>query len=477
MLLDANPELTPAQIEQVLEVTAVPLADGTPYWHAGFGFVDAVDAVGLVTQDDFSQSVLDELHREAVAARLAARDHSVLVSDHFIHQPLPATAFGLDSRSWEIEVDGSADAIRASIAFGGDLGVVGINLLFDWGMEITDADGTLVLATELQNANGYAQVDLDEVAADLEDGETLDFGTWTVTIIGYVSSEQPSLLFSGPISAAVVQLKEQVAASLGSGLVFEPSGELAMAASGAPDEVVAAGSAQSTIASGGTGIMSPEGCEYDDTVAPNGSLSVGGAGDACFAGQMGYATNYGAGVPATFTSAPLAGDLTIGGPASIVHYVIDSAQPLWTNAFSSAPTYALDAVDEEGTVTPISAGDFAEPQVTGEVTRAEYTFEIPPTVVPAGSQLRLQFWYSGFYTSGMRMVYGGQDYADAGLRLTTGVLASSDATPDEAPPPAPEPAPEPTPVEAPLPTTGGGFALLGLVALTAGLAGRRQMRA
>jgi serine protease AprX len=477
VLLDANPDLTPAQIEQVLEVTAVPLADGTPYWHAGFGFVDAVDAVELVTQDDFSQAALDELHREAVAARLAARDHSVLVSDHFIHQPLPATAGGLDSRSWEFEVDGSADAIRASIAFGGDLGVVGINLLFDWGMEITDADGTLVLATELQNANGYAQVDLDEVAASLEDGETLDFGTWTATIIGYVSAEQPALLFGGPVSAAVMQLQEQVAATLGGGVVFEPSGELAMAASGTPDESVAVGSTQSTIASGGTGITSPEGCEYDDTVAPNGSLSVGGAGEACFAGQMGYATNYGPAGPATFTSAPLSHDVTIGGPASIVHYVIDSAQPLWTNAFSSAPTYALDAVDEDGNVTPIGAGDFAEPQVTGEVTRAEYTFEVPPTTVPAGSQLRLQFWYSGFYTSGMRMVYGGPDYADAGLRLTTGVLASSDTAPGEAPTPAPDPAPAPGLDEAPLPTTGGGLVLLGLTAMAVALLIRQRMRA
>lgn len=475
VLLEANPDLTPDQIEKVLEVTAVPLADDSPYWHAGFGFVDAVKALELVTRGDFSDALLDGLHNAAAAKRLAARDHSVLVSDHFVHQPLPATVGGIDSKSWEIEVRPSTDAIRASVAFDGDLGIVGINLLFDWALELADADGTLILETSLDNMNGYAQVDLDEL--ELPEGETLDFGTWTVTLIGYLSSEQPALLYAGPVSGVVVQLREQVASVLDTGPRFDPTGQLSLVASGTPDDQAAVSAASNSVASGGTGIPSPEGCEYDDTVAPNGALSLVGAGDVCYAGQMGYATNYGAMSPATFTSAPLTADLTIGGPASIVHYVIDSAQPSWTAAgFSSTPAYALDAVDEEGNVTPISAGDFDKPQVTDQVTRAEYTFVVPPTVVPAGSRLRVQFWYSGFYTSGMRMVYGGPEYADAGLHLTTGVLSSSGAAPDGAPDPAP--APDAAPDDTPLPTTGGGAGLIGAVLLLAGAAtGRRRLRA
>ncbi len=45
LLLEANPELSPAQAYDILVETAVPLAEARPYWQAGAGMVDAGAAV------------------------------------------------------------------------------------------------------------------------------------------------------------------------------------------------------------------------------------------------------------------------------------------------------------------------------------------------------------------------------------------------------------------------------------------------
>jgi hypothetical protein len=37
--------------------------------------------------------------------------------------------------------------------------------------------------------------------------------------------------------------------------------------------------------------------------------------------------------------------------------------------------------------------------------------------------LRVSLRFSGFYTSTMRLLYGGGEYADAGITLTTGTIA------------------------------------------------------
>lgn len=401
LLFEANPELTPWQVRRVLQVTSVPLSDDSTFWQAGYGFVDAEAAVRYVQHPGFSEQKLHvdqaKLDREV---RFSTPYRNV-ASDHFTYAPLPATVGGLDSKSWEIDVEDGIDAIRASISFPPDLGVADLNLLFDWGLTITDAAGTEVLTTALEGTGaGYAQVELAGTDYDYS-------GPWTATISGNLSSQEPSLLFGGDVTAVVAQLVQQDPIEWGApaedGPTFRPS-QSALELAFAPREDNASPAS------------SPEGCAFDSTVAPDGLLTTEGGGDTCAAGLMGYATNYGAGVPGSFTSPPLAEPLVIGGTGSFTIHIADEAHSAWSNAFASTPSYTLSAVAEDGTVTPIAGSDL-EYQGTGEQT---FEIGIPPTEIPAGSAIRLELNFTGFYTSASRLLYGGE-FASS-LVLPTGTF-------------------------------------------------------
>ncbi|CAN5223527.1 hypothetical protein BH18ACT4_BH18ACT4_00380 [soil metagenome] len=91
-------------------------------------------------------------------------------------------------------------------------------------------------------------------------------------------------------------------------------------------------------------------------------------------------------------------------------------------ALESRVAYELETVGADGGVTPVAAGEAAEATIAGPTaTRGEYTFVVPPQVVPAGSALRLSLRFSGVYTSTMRLLYGGP-FADGGITLTTGAV-------------------------------------------------------
>jgi len=53
--------------------------------------------------------------------------------------------------------------------------------------------------------------------------------------------------------------------------------------------------------------------------------------------------------------------------------------------------------------------------------RNSATFDLRPIAVQAGSRLRIRMaWYFGHTSSGARMLFGGAQYGDAGIALTTG---------------------------------------------------------
>lgn len=131
ILLQANPALTPDEVRMVMQVTAEPMRDGAAFWQSGFGFVNAKAAVDLVTDPGYSRERLEAMQAERNAAMLAARPYSVIASDHWKFDQLPATVFGLDTREFAIELAEGVDAVRASIAFPGDLSLVNLNLLFE----------------------------------------------------------------------------------------------------------------------------------------------------------------------------------------------------------------------------------------------------------------------------------------------------------------------------------------------------------
>lgn len=202
LLLQARPELSPAQVRQVMEVTAVPVADESELWQVGFGFIDAAAAVAYVQNPDFSADTLQADHALAAQRLLDARPFEIVASDLWSHTPLPASVGGLDSVSLPFEVAAGIDAIRASVSFPGDLGIAGINLLFSWTATLLDPQGEAVASSELLSLApvGVLQADFPEGAQP---------GTWTLELSGDVQLTQPALLFGGTVNAAAVQLKKQ----------------------------------------------------------------------------------------------------------------------------------------------------------------------------------------------------------------------------------------------------------------------------
>ncbi len=416
VILQANPTLTPKMVRQVMQLSTVPMRDGAAFWQSGFGFVDAKLAVDLAQRSDLSAALLDQMEAEAEARVKAARDYSVLASDHWIFNELLATVAGLESHSFNFEVGADTDAIRAGVAFPGDLGIVGLNLLYEWQLNLIDPDGNQVASSELLPDLGVGILHADFAELGLPKKP----GTWTIEAVGQTHLAQPGLLWGHTISVAATQLKTQQSSVGEAGPVFEAQGQMTWSMAG--------GSGQ---------VDSPEGCDYN-VLGASGSLTQGAADPDCRAGTVGYTANFAPliGAPASFTSEPLAQDRLFGGDGQFRLVLTDALQPVWSLAFSSSLDYQIDAVNDAGElITPIASGSFDGGTIAGSgATLGEYPISVPPTAVSAGQRIRLQVWITGVYSSTARLLWGG-DYADSGLSLSFGewIEARDEAAPVDAP--------------------------------------------
>lgn len=416
LLLQARPSLTPAQVRQVLQVTAAPLAGDAAFWQNGYGFVDASAAVALVRRADFGQGLLDRLQSEADARVLAARDHSVRSADLWSFTPQVVSAGGSDGRTFETVVDSGTTAVKAVVTYPSPA-LVGVNP-FDWEITLADAAGTSLATSTASPEAGVSSLFIDLAAAG-----PVEFGRWTVEVKGVVGASDTDLLLGNTVTLAVAQLAPAAGAgSAPAGPVFVPGGREQLyfqtLSTASADPLGAALASPVPLA-----LPSPEGCTLA-VGAPIGRMGGAKVTDACAAGVVGQPVTHLAGTPAEFTSsAPLAQTVTFGGPSSMTLWLADPAAPVWTAAAASRVGYTLEAVDAAGHATAMASGDLERLVDAGEVglepTRAEYAFEVPPTSVPAGSSLRLRLRFSGAYTAAMRLFFGGA-YADAGVTLGTG---------------------------------------------------------
>lgn len=406
VLLQARPELTPDQVRRVMQVTAVPMRDGAAFWQSGYGFVDARAAVDLVTRENFSDELLDSLQAESEAAMRAARPYSVVASDHWMFDQLLVTVLGLDTRSFAVEVGDGVDAIRASIAFPGDLSLLGLNLLFEWSLTLYDPDGVAVASSSLLPDVGVSvlHADFDEL------GIAAQPGTWSIEAVGVTNSTQPALLYSSPLTVSVTQLATQ-AVEVAGPPPFVAAAEMVLGFDG--------GSGQTS---------SPEGCDYDVT-GVSASMTRGEVDASCHAGTVGYLVNYGASVPAEFVSEPFDSDVSVGGTATLRYYLADAlADASSAGGLIADMAYQLDAVDDAGNViSAIAGGSLVDAGLAAPApVFNEWTFDVPTSTVSAGSSLRLRMQFSGVYSSTMRLIWAGE-FSDAGLTLQ---VAKADATKD-----------------------------------------------
>ena len=409
LLLQARPSLTPDQVRQVLQVTAAPMAGEAPFWQSGYGFIDAQAAVDLVGRADFGPPLLDRLQDVADRRVLGARSFAVRASDLWSYTPELVSVGGLDTRVFETDVAPGTSAVKAIVTYP-SLALVGVNP-FDWQITVLDAGGRTVATSTPSSSAGVSSlfVELDPAA--------VTFGRWRIQVSGLLGASDVDTLLGNVVTLAVAQVERRTPdAGGGAGPRFVPEGSqsLFFQRPAAPPLLPVP-------------LLSPEGCELAAGVA-EGTMGGSPVTSGCTSGVVGFALTHAADLPATFTSsAPLAQPVVVGGPSKLTLWLADATAPVWTQAAASRISYALDAVDGAGKVTPIAGGDL-ERVVDGadEVdlvpVRAEYGFPLTPVAVPAGSTLRLQLRFSGVYASAMRMFFGGP-YADAGLTLGTGRLA------------------------------------------------------
>jgi serine protease AprX len=416
LMLSVNPKLTPAEVKGAMQVTTDLMPSLTDsrkaeeFFMHGYGFVNAKNAVDLVKRSRFTAKALAKLQKSADGKVLGDRDYSVLSTDYWSWTaPLASFNGTPDTRTFRVNVASTTKAIKALVSYP-SLGYVGLNA-FDYHLTLRDGGGTIVAESTAAPDAGMSLLFADLAAGSYD--HTLP---WSLEVRGDLNAQDQDTLMGVLVSVAFHQLQPQARVPR-TFPTFTPSGTTAY-----------------FLQPGAAGALtSPEGCNQQ-AGAPVGGLATTPNGGACQSGNMGYAVNYGAGIPAQFTSAPLAAPLTVGGAASFKWYLVDPLQPAWTAAQSPFMTVEIDAIDDNGDlIAPIGAGQFdicatAEacyigPQPVGGV----YRLEVPPVTIPAGARIAIRVFQAQVVTSAARTVYGGKgtlgvDFSDAGVTFTTGTL-------------------------------------------------------
>jgi serine protease AprX len=417
LMLQKRPSLTPDEVKSALQVTATLMQDTgdatrvQPFWQSGYGYVDAKSAVDLVGRRRYSASALATLQQSADKRVLGDRDYKVLGTEYWTFPAAPATVNGVpDTKTYSIAVTPATSAIKALVAYP-SLSYVGLNP-FDYHLTLTDAAGQVVAESTASSSAGTSQLFVDLRSAPHA------FGTWTIAVRGDLGAQDQDTLMGIRVTLTLSQLAAQTRVSP-TLPVFTPTGSTTLFFQPGPVGIV----------------TSPEGCNLQ-AGAPQGGLGTGQSATACQSGSMGYAVNYGVGTPASFTSAPLAAPLTVGGPMTVKFYLTDPVQPAWQTGFNPRISVEVDAIDANGDLLlAVAAGEWAVcntvngatvcntgPQPVGGV----YTVNVPAVTLPAGSRISVLVFETAAVASGSRTVYGGRglsgNFSDAGVKLTVGTL-------------------------------------------------------
>lgn len=155
VLRQANPTLTPAQVQLALQTTAKPVkavdADGVattadaPFWQAGYGRVDLAAAVAAV-RDPRRVRNLERAQADRDAQVLAATGYRVLRSD-FATWDAPRATLGTDVRDFTAALATGVTHLKVAVVFPSEA-TVGADLgLTQYSVVVTDAAGKTIVAS------------------------------------------------------------------------------------------------------------------------------------------------------------------------------------------------------------------------------------------------------------------------------------------------------------------------------------------
>jgi len=193
LVRQANPSLSPAQVQAALQVTAQPVQreDGTPapFWQVGYGRVDLGRAVALARSAREVQR-LPRLQEERDRSLL--REAAIVQSDFWTYAAPPASV-GTDARTYTIVPRPGVDSVRATIVhpstgtLGADLGI------HEYTLTIRDAEGR-VLATHEQVGMGT-----QSATTDISGFTAAQRASLTIEIVGARSISDPDTFDSDSV--------------------------------------------------------------------------------------------------------------------------------------------------------------------------------------------------------------------------------------------------------------------------------------
>ncbi|MGH9039649.1 MAG: S8 family serine peptidase [Acidimicrobiia bacterium] len=408
LVLQAAPELNPAQVRTVLQVTAKPIAD-SPFHASGYGYTDASAAVDLALslRGRGAGAIQDELNRlqtvrdEQVLAGLAHPDHTWAWND------AAPTLVGTISH----KINVSPGTARLKVVTNG--GAVPFLGLASYEITVTDAAGNQVGTNASSEASGAAILDLD-----LAKVEGLSFGEWTVDIFAVGSPGTPSTGLDNILAKRIINV---LVSAFGPqpGLCDAPDqfvaeDELPLRfqmddASGAPDPAHSGYTHVGLVRSATLGQRQPE---------------------QRLAAAFGLASTLV--TPPRFVSEPLAAPVTLGGPATVRVWVQGASEVV--QGLISGELVEV-AADEKETVLGAIPAQVKLGASASEPLMTEAPLElVKPVTVPAGSRLALTLGVSFIGTSAHTLYFDSDEFP-SGLRLTTGRLESAPTCRPEAPEP------------------------------------------
>ena len=206
VLLQANPNLTPDQVRQLLQSTATPVAaaDGSalPFWEIGYGYVDLSSAVSLAKSRNMARDLARAQSR--ADARVLADGYAVSRSDFWTYDAPRATVAGTDSHTYAVAVPVGTTHLQVTISHP-SMAVVGINGT-SYDVTVFDAAGqNLGTTTEnLFDGAGTASllVDLRSFA-----NPPVTYGAFTFVVVGNYAASDPDTLDSDSVSGRMVTLQ------------------------------------------------------------------------------------------------------------------------------------------------------------------------------------------------------------------------------------------------------------------------------
>jgi serine protease AprX len=198
VLKQAQPALTPDQVRQALQATAMPVAGETtsslPFWEVGYGYADLDRAVSLVTGSGWAKR-LAKASAAADGRVLATDGMSVVRSDFWTYDAPRATA-GTDTHSYTVPVGTGVDRLLVSLAHP-SAGTVGANLS-SYTVTVKDASGAVVGTTTESMTAGSGTATTSVLVPRP--------GTYTFDVVGDYAASDPDTLDSDSVLGRSVTL-------------------------------------------------------------------------------------------------------------------------------------------------------------------------------------------------------------------------------------------------------------------------------